>query len=366
MASIGIQSIHCYDFELSLAQPFFVRSEEIKARKGVIIHVFSEFGHMGFGEVSPLPGISRESLQKAVHQLDVLRREFKGERAPLEPAVLLKWLAGHLPDETICPSVKFGFESAIISMVAAVNNKSIFSFLTNSVENDVFSAGLLQGTPEMIIRQARFLAAKGYKTFKLKVGSRNIPLDVRKVDDLRSVLGPDVKLRLDANRAWRLDEAVVFAQSIGKDRIEYIEEPLANPLQLEQFVRGTDMSIAVDETLGDIPLDDLADRMGVRYVIVRPMTMGGVSGFLELLKAASGFGLQVVVASAFETGIGMTALVNLAGMSTAVANLGSSNWFEQDLLLRPVMLNKGRIPVDRFQLAIKFFHADLAEKLQAT
>lgn len=366
MASIGIQSIHCYDFEIALSQPFLVRSDEIKSRKGVIIHVFSEFGHMGFGEVAPLPGVSHESLQKAVHQLDVLRREFKGERAPLEPAILLKWLADRLPDEAVCSSVKFGFEAAIISMVAGVNNKSIFSFLKFGIESEVFSSGLLQGTPDNVIRQARFLAARGYKTFKLKVGSRNIPLDVKKVDDLRALLGPDIRLRLDANRAWRLDEAVVFAQSIGKDRVEYIEEPLANPGQLEQFVRRTDMAIAVDETLMEVPLEDLADRMGVRYVIARPMVMGGITGYLDLLKIATKAGLQVIVTSAFESGVGMTALVNLAGMSSAVANLGATNWFEQDLLLRPVLLNRGRIPVDRLRLSIKFFHANFAEKLQAT
>ena len=126
------------------------------------------------------------------------------------------------------------------------------------------------------------------------------------------------------------------------------------------------MTIAMDETLTHVPLEDLVDRMGVRYVIARPMAMGGVTRYLDFLKTASRAGLQVIITSAFESGIGMTALVNLAGMSCAVANLGSSNWFEQDLVLRPLMVSSGRIPADRYFLPIKFFYGDFAEKLQAT
>ena len=364
MASIGIQSIHCYSFSLPLAHSFFLGGQEIKIRQGMIVHVISDYGDMGFGEIAPLPGISVEPLSKAVHQADVLVRELKNAQAPLALPFLLKWFSDRLPETLFCPSVRFGFESAIISMVASYHGQSVRSFLKPDVaDQDVFSAGLLQGVSGDVVRQARFLSSKGYMTFKLKVGSRNIPLDVQKVQDVRRVISPGAMLRVDANRAWRLDEAIVFAQNIGKDRIEYIEEPLADPRQLEDFARCTDMPVALDETLQEKPLEVFVGGVGISYVVVRPM-VSGISGYLKFLDTATQFGLRVIVSSMFESGIGMTMLANLASLTYPVANLGTANWFDEDLLLRPIIVDAGRIPSDRMVLQTKFFHDVFSRQLK--
>jgi O-succinylbenzoate synthase len=213
------------------------------------------------------------------------------------------------------------------------------------------------------MRQARFLTSKGYMTFKLKVGNRNIPLDVQKVQDVRRVIAHGAKLRLDANRAWRLDEAIVFAQSIGKECIEYIEEPVADPVQLEDFARRTDMPVAVDETLQEKPIEEWAGRVGVAYAVARPMVMG-VTGYLKFLDTAAEFGIHVIVTSVFESGVGMTMLANLAALTYPVANLGTANWFDEDLLLRPVVVDAGCIPADRMILETKFFHGVFSRQLK--
>jgi o-succinylbenzoate synthase len=366
MASIIIQSIHCYQFELVLAHPFFVRSEEIDRRSGFIVHVISDRGDIGFGEISPLPGVSAESFQKAEHQAKFLLRELKGSKAPLELPLLLEWFSKRLPESSICASVKFGFESAILSMVARINGKALCDFLKAGSKREVHSAGLLQGSMSDVVRQARFLHARGYKTYKLRVGNRNLPLDVQKVEEVRRIIAPDARIRLDANKSWRLDEARMFAQHVGKDRIEYIEEPLADPVQLEAFVYATDMPVALDETLQDVPLEDVAGRLGITHVVARPMQCGGIPGYLDLLERADHLGLQVVLTSAFESGVGMTVLANLAVLTHTVPNLGTANWFDQDLLLRPVVLDAGRIPVDRLAIETKFFHSIFAHQLQAT
>ena len=363
MASIGIQSIHCYSFGLPLVHPFFARNEEIKSRHGLIVHVISDHGEMGFGEIAPLPGVSIESIKKAIHQAEVLVREMKRAQAPLEAGLLLPWLSDRLSAALFCPSVRFGFESAIIDMVSRVHETTIRTFLKPGLDHAVHSAGLLQGTPADILRQARFLTSKGYMTFKLKIGSRNIPLDIQKVNDVRRIIPPDAKLRLDVNKAWRLDEAMVFAQNIGKDRIEYIEEPVADPLQLEDFSRRTDIPVAVDETLQEKTLDELADRVGISYAIARPMCMG-VNGYLDFIETASPLGTHVIVSSAFESGVGMTMLANLAALTYPVANLGTANWFAEDLLMRPVIVEAGAIPPDRMSLETKFFHEVFSTQLK--
>jgi L-alanine-DL-glutamate epimerase-like enolase superfamily enzyme len=62
-----------------------------------------------------------------------------------------------------------------------------------------------------MIQETKELLAQGCTVFKIKVGSRNIPLDVKNVQDVRAILGTAGRLRLDANRSWSIKEAVLFA-----------------------------------------------------------------------------------------------------------------------------------------------------------
>ena len=138
---------------------------------------------------------------------------------------------------------------------------------------------------------------------------------------------------------------------------------MADPLQLEDFCRRTDIPVALDETLQNRPIEELAGGVGIAYAVARPMTMG-VTDYLKFLDRAATLGMHVVVSSAFESGIGMTMLANLAALTYSVANLGTANWFEEDLLLRPVIIDAGRVPSDRMILETKFFHSNFLNKLK--
>ena len=362
-----VQSVHAYHFDLPLAHPFLVRDQQITSREGMIIHVLSEWGNMGFGEMAPLPGVSQESFGKAAHQLEILVSKLKDSRAPMEPRLLLQWFAERMPDDKVCPSVKFGMESAIINMIAAAKETTVHALLRpDRPGREAFTAGLLQGALSDIKSQAKFFAVKGYRTFNMNVGSRNIALDVQKVEAVRKIVGAGARLRLNANRSWRLDEALLFAEGIGKQCIEYIQEPLADPIQLEEFFRRTDMPVADDETLEGRPVDEIAGHLGVSYATYRPRVTGGVSGYMHFLEDASRAGLKTVLTSTFESGIGMTMLANLAAMTDTPADLGAANWFNEDLLLRPVEVDAGRIPADRMKIDIRYFHSHLAGKLTVT
>ena len=85
--------------------------------------------------------------------------------------------------------------------------------------------------------------------FKLKVGDRNIALDVKKIQDIRILLEQESYLRLDGNRKWSLKEACIFAQLAGNQKIDFIEEPVNDITQLDAFYQQTRMRVALDETL---------------------------------------------------------------------------------------------------------------------
>ena len=353
-----IDQIILHDFSLKLARPFIVRDEALSVREGIIVELITDKGMIGLGEASPLPGFSVEPLKKTRHQLQLLAEDWKGQSLPSDSAGAMAWLTHAFAKEICCPSVRFGLESAILMAAARTRGRSVCEFIKPGSGKAVHSAGLLQGSLPEVIDQARKLKVRGFTTFKLKVGSRNIPLDVRKVEDVKSVLGPQARLRLDANRAWRFDEALLFAQNIGKNQIDFIEEPTAELDKWELLFRRSDIPLAVDESLAERSYDDLAATRGMSCFVVKPTVRGGVIGFMDILAKAHSSGQKVVVSSSFESGVGQVMLANLAALTGEVAGLGSMNWFADDLLTVPLAAPSGLIPPIRFDLCIDDLNAE--------
>jgi O-succinylbenzoate synthase len=346
-----IEQIILHDFSLPLTRPFMVKDTAVAVREGIVVEIITDKGVIGLGEASPLPGLSIEPLKKSKHQLKVLAEEWKGRSFPLEAKELVRWLARAFASDFVCPSTRFALESAVLMAVASAKGCAVCELLKPGSRKVVHSAGLLQGSLADVVDQARALKVKGLTTFKLKVGNRNIPLDVQKVEEVKAVLGPHARMRLDANRAWRFDEALLFFQNIGKNQIEFIEEPTAELDKWENIFRRTDIPLAVDESLVDWPYEDLAATHGLGFFVVKPTVWGGVTGTLDLLSRAQQSGQKVVLSSSFESGVGQAMLANLAALSDEVAGFGPADWFAEDLLTLPLMAPSGLIPPVRLSLS---------------
>ena len=360
-----IQNVHLYNYSLPFAKPFFVKGERLEHREGVIVHVISDRGDMGFGEASPLPGMSVEPLKRVLHQLSHLKEDMKGVSMPLEKNALLDWLSRRMDRTVFCPSVCFALESALVSLAANAEKKPVCEYLFARRPEAVLTVGLLQGALPEVLAQAAELKAKGYVRFKLKVGNRNIPLDVRKVEELKEFLRPEARIRLDANAQWTFDEALMFARGIGKNQIEFLEDPFPDVNRWEDFYRKTDIPLAADEILKEHALERLADIQGLCAFVVKPMLWGGVTGFIRLLEQTHSTGQKVIVSSAFESGVGITLLANLALATGEPAGLGPASWFAEDILQEPVVDDCGLVDPSRFRLQSTMFHDEFHDRLQA-
>ena len=83
---------------------------------------------------------------------------------------------------------------------------------------------------------ARRWAARGFGTFKLKVGAGD---DVAQVRAVREALGPEAKLRLDANGAWSVAEALGVLRMVEPLDVELVEQPVAELRELAEVSAGT-------------------------------------------------------------------------------------------------------------------------------
>jgi O-succinylbenzoate synthase len=147
----------------------------------------------------------------------------------------------------------------------------------------------------------------GCTTAKVKVAQAGQSLrdDVERVAAVRDLVP---KVRVDANAAWTVDDAVRAIRALGE--LEYVEQPCATVEELAAVRRQVRTPIAADESIRKATDPLLVARAGAADIVVLKVApLGGVTTALHIAEEC---GLPVVVSSALDTSIGIRAGVALA------------------------------------------------------
>lgn len=137
---------------------------------------------------------------------------------------------------------------------------------------------------------------RGFDAAKMKIG-RDFELDVARVRVARDVLGPDRKLALDANNAWRTAaEAISFVRAIERYDPWWIEEPLSpdDALGHGEVARALEVPVAtgeINQTRWEF--EALIRAGGADILQPDAAVIGGVSEWLVVAGLAAGAGLPV-------------------------------------------------------------------------
>ena len=190
--------------------------------------------------------------------------------------------------------------------------------------------------------------ASGCRTAKVKVAERGQRLadDLARVEAVRDALGPDGRIRVDANAAWSVDEAVTALKALDEFDLEYAEQPVRSLEEMADLRRRVDVRLAADESVrtADDPLR-IAGLDAADIVVLKVQPLGGVRRCLEVAEAC---GLPVVVSSAVETSVGIAAGVALAAALPELpfaCGLGTVQLLAADVTADPLLPVDGMLPV---------------------
>lgn len=198
----------------------------------------------------------------------------------------------------------------------------------------------------------------GFGTLKLRAGfERTTDQLVDRLRALRAAVGPEPRLRIDVAGAWDLDTATERIEAIAPFRIEFVEQPLAAwDLVGHATLRGrVRVPIALDESVDSEGSARAALAEGAAdLIVVNPARVGGLAATMRVAEAASAAGASVVLATYFETGIGIAAALRIAVELRAAqgANslerahgLATAGILIHDLLRRPLPIENGAMAV---------------------
>lgn len=173
----------------------------------------------------------------------------------------------------------------------------------------------------------------GVRTVKVKV-TEDEEADLRRIELVRGLV-PGIRVRIDVNGSWSVDQAVIRLNSLSQvlgDDLEYVEQPCATLGELRELKGKCDVAIALDEVLRKsadplaLNLEDAAD-----LIVLKVSPLGGIARSMEI---ADRHGLPVVVSSALESAVGIArglALQSALGDQVFDAGLATGSLFKADV-----------------------------------
>ena len=159
------------------------------------------------------------------------------------------------------------------------------------------SVGWFSYEDQEVRERTREALGRGFRAFKLKVGSPNADRDVRRATLLRELAGPEAALMLDANQQWTLPRALRMCEALAPMEPYWIEEP-THPDDIEahrQLARAiAPVRIALGEQVPNrVVFKNFMQAAAVHFVQADCTRLAGVSEFLTVSLLARVFGLPV-------------------------------------------------------------------------
>ena len=261
----------------------------------------------GVGECAPLPDLSCDAMEDEEYRsiLNRVCEEFC-QRQELDNDSWRQY-----------PSMLFGLETAWLNMT---NGDRLFDTAFSRGEVGIPINGLVwMGSYEEMLKRMEEKLEKGFRCVKLKIGAINFDQELDLVKRIRERFSHhEVELRLDANGAFKYDEALYKLELLSQYAIHSIEQPIkaGQWAYMAELCRESPLPIALDEELIGVNDPEMKRHMlniiKPRYIILKPSLHGGMQGCREWIETAKDMGIGSWITSALESNIGLNAIAQFA------------------------------------------------------
>jgi O-succinylbenzoate synthase len=186
---------------------------------------------------------------------------------------------------------------------------------------------------------ARMAVASGCGTIKVKVGDAG---GEARVDAVREAVGGSVRIRLDANGAWTVDEAQRALVRLASRVVEFIEDPVSTLAEMAILRRRSPVPIACEmpvRTVDDV--HELRRLEAADILVIKPQRLGGIRASLRAAELAR---IPVIVSSALETSVGLATCLAVAAAlpETPYAHgVGTALLLTEDVTFDPLIPDQG-------------------------
>ena len=279
-------------YALAFRVPYVTARGTLARREMVLLRLRSEDGLVGLGEAVPLSLRGGAGLARVVEELELLDRLEAIDESEVEGL------------SSFCAPARCAAATALLDLRSrrAAAEKPAESGERRPIP---CNATLVTSEPSAVAEDALRWAEEGFSTFKLKLGAGD---DVAQVRAVREALGPEARIRVDANAAWDLQAAARILAEIEPLGVELCEQPVATMEELAKLGEATAVPIAGDESIESRADAEEAVRQGACDMAgIKLSKVGGPEEAIAIAEVMPTF-----LSSALDGPVGIAAAAQVA------------------------------------------------------
>jgi L-Ala-D/L-Glu epimerase len=312
----------------TFAEPLPTAFGTLHKRELLMLRLRDGDGAVGWGEAAalePYDGVSNGKVRAAFEAYEEILRN--GDGAPAADMLERCRIVADVPQALAAVDL------ALWDLAGNREGKPVAALIADDPATAVrVNATIPAEDRAHAAEQAAAAARAGYSCVKVKVG---IGDDAGRVAAVRAAVGPEIDLRLDANGAWEVDEAVAAIEALAPAGLELVEEPVHGVEAMREVRDRVAVRVAMDETAGQP--GSLTAKVA-DAVCLKVSRCGGISRLLAQAALVRQSGADVYLASTFDGPLGIAAAVHCAAAlrTTAACGLGTLGLFADELTVLPV------------------------------
>jgi L-Ala-D/L-Glu epimerase len=287
---------------LRFKAPLATAYGEVEERELLAVSLTGEDGLTGYGEAAPLRPYDGVSIERAEHALGRYRPILERSEG-LNGAQLVD--ACRAADDL--PQALAAVDLALWDRAGRARKRPLASLITDDPAPSVAVNATISALGRADVAEQIAAAARdGFACAKLKVGVGD---DAGRVAAARAAAGLELDLRLDANGAWDVEQAVRTIDALEPAGLELVEEPVHGLQRVREVRERVAVRVAIDETAAEHG----ALGAGVAdAVCLKISRCGGISGLLAAAALVRASGAEPYLSSTYDGPLGIAAGVHVA------------------------------------------------------
>ncbi|HEX6116571.1 MAG TPA: enolase C-terminal domain-like protein [Solirubrobacterales bacterium] len=315
-----IRRVEVIPYALPLREPYVTSRGRLERRELILLRLTDADGLVGLGETTSMSLRGGRALEAIAAELRRLARLVADEPAGVSAHRL---------------SRELGSPEAACALSIAVMDIELRREPAPAPAPVSVNATLSSGSPGEVASTAAAWAARGFSTFKLKLGTVD---DVAQAEAVREAVGAEARIRVDANGAWSAGEATRILAQLEPVGIELCEQPVASLGEMAVVRAATEIPIAADESVTDPAGARRAAELGACDLAT--LKLAKVGGPVAAERGE--WAMPVYVSSALEGPVGIAAAGRVAAaMDSAGAGAGIAHGLATQLLFAETVAARG-------------------------
>jgi len=293
--------------DFKLANPSIIAYEALDVAPNVIVRIELENGLIGWGNAAPDEHVTGETADTVENTISNLFKPFLLEKDAQRIELIWPQLFEMAPNE---PSAIAAIDIALYDLLGKAAELPIYKMIGHARDAMATSVTLSIEDTAISVRRAVELQSHGFKALKIKCGL-DVEQDIVRVKSIRSNVGEEMRLSLDANQAYSIEETLHLLAELCDCDMAFIEQPVAanDPEAMEEICRRSPIPVMADESV--LCAADVL-KTPASLVNLKLMKTGGITGALKASAVAEARGLPVMIGCMDESRISMAAAAHLA------------------------------------------------------